>query len=320
MLALLRRYLLFVALFAGCAPVTGFAQPRPVAGTTLQSTDTSANSVLVGCAIGSTTCTGGIKAGALAVATIDATGAVTLTNATAAIIASSANPITRYVETDAAVDTGHWRFIADSGAFALQVRNDAENAGANVFTASRSTTTATTFAVGANQLAVSSGSNTSPGLTFSADASMDTGLYLIGANNMGVSVGGTLRSQWDSTGAFIHDYGHRNTNAIQPTGLASDPTNNYNPTGFSTAFAVFANSSLGSPPTLTGMVAAGAGDTKYLCNYGGSQSILLAHESGSSTAANRFVLPGASTLTLSVGKCVVAYYWSSLSRWFVTGT
>lgn len=44
-----------------------YAQQGPGAFTTLQTTDTTANSVLVGCAVGSSTCTGGIKAGALAI-------------------------------------------------------------------------------------------------------------------------------------------------------------------------------------------------------------------------------------------------------------
>lgn len=51
--------LLIVVLLA--APVV--AQDRPISGTTVQTTDTTANSLLVGCAIGSTTCTGGIKSG-----------------------------------------------------------------------------------------------------------------------------------------------------------------------------------------------------------------------------------------------------------------
>lgn len=51
-------------------PALALAQERPVAASTLQTTDTSTASVKVGCAIGSSTCTGGLMAGPLAVGPI----------------------------------------------------------------------------------------------------------------------------------------------------------------------------------------------------------------------------------------------------------
>lgn len=75
-----RLVLLLALLFA--VPLA--AQDRPIAGTTLQSTDTSANSLLVGCAIGSTSCTGGIKGGALVIGggtSITSTSNIALLNA-----------------------------------------------------------------------------------------------------------------------------------------------------------------------------------------------------------------------------------------------
>ena len=51
-----------------------FAQPAPTIVTTLQTTDTGATSVSVGCAVGSSTCTGGISFGSAAGNTISLSG------------------------------------------------------------------------------------------------------------------------------------------------------------------------------------------------------------------------------------------------------
>lgn len=59
------KKLVFLLCFLFAAPA--FAQDRAISGTTVQTTDTSANSLLIGCSIGSTTCTGGIKAGAIVI-------------------------------------------------------------------------------------------------------------------------------------------------------------------------------------------------------------------------------------------------------------
>jgi hypothetical protein len=68
----MRKLILLIALLVA---VPAFAQERPIAGTTVQTTDTTANSVLVGCAVGSTTCTGGVKAGPIVGSTL--TGSTT---------------------------------------------------------------------------------------------------------------------------------------------------------------------------------------------------------------------------------------------------
>jgi hypothetical protein len=49
------------------------AQPRAGSFTTMTTTDTTANSVLVGCTVGSTTCSGGIKSGPVVASTITGT-------------------------------------------------------------------------------------------------------------------------------------------------------------------------------------------------------------------------------------------------------
>lgn len=85
---------LFWLLTLVLVPATAGAQLRPGAFTTLQTTDTTssatANSVLVGCALGSTTCTGGIKGGTLRLSAGIAISGGTAT--TAGIVIPSAVP------------------------------------------------------------------------------------------------------------------------------------------------------------------------------------------------------------------------------------
>lgn len=139
------------------APVA--AQERPIAGTTVQTTDTSANSLLVGCAVGSTTCTGGIKAGALVITTIngvgviDATGKIPAISSTYFASLSAANltsipaanltgtccgsatnvPLLNAVNTFTAVGT-HAFSVAGGNTFnALNVRNSSAGTAANAY-------------------------------------------------------------------------------------------------------------------------------------------------------------------------------------------
>lgn len=49
-------------------------------------------------------------------------------------------------------------------------------------------------------IAAVSGSAATPGIAFTSDASLDSGFYLIGANNIGASAGGTLRWSWNASG------------------------------------------------------------------------------------------------------------------------
>lgn len=70
------RKILWLILVLTLVPVAdAWAQVRPGSFTAVTTTDTSANSLLVGCAVGSTTCSGGIKSGAI----VSASGGVTLT-------------------------------------------------------------------------------------------------------------------------------------------------------------------------------------------------------------------------------------------------
>jgi hypothetical protein len=68
----MKKLLLILSLLA--LPTVARAQERPIAASTLQTTDTTTSSVKVGCAIGSSTCTGGILFGTASGTSISLSG------------------------------------------------------------------------------------------------------------------------------------------------------------------------------------------------------------------------------------------------------
>lgn len=89
--------------------------------------------------------------------------------------------------------------------------------------------------------------------------------------------------------------------------------NNWTPTGGSAVRTIrlTANSGL----SITGLsISQTAGRKVRLLNIG-SNAITLAHESGSSSAANRFVCPGLTNLSLLAGAGVELWYDGTSSRW-----
>lgn len=71
--------------------------------------------------------------------------------------------------------------------------------------------------------------------------------------------------------------------------------------------------------TLTGMTGGADGRAVEIWNVdAGSDTVTLAHQSASSTAANRFICPGGANLVLAVGERASARYFSSESRWRVS--
>ena len=101
-----------------------------------------------------------------------------------------------------------------------------------------------------------------------------------------------------------------------PTGLGVTE-NNY---GGLTLFCGRARLTTFNPTaTITGLVGGDDGREIQLFNYSSANSIILAHENAGSTAANRFVLPGAVNLTLTPYSSAVIVYDGTLQRWTVKG-
>lgn len=109
-------------------------------------------------------------------------------------------------------------------------------------------------------------------------------------------------------------YRLRMTGTISPTALAAN-TNDWNPTGLSTANVIRIGSDA-TPRNLTGIVAGTAGDILLLHNRNNGTAITLVHDA-TSTAANRFLCPGAANYTLSPKSSVWLYYSGTDSRWLV---
>jgi hypothetical protein len=100
-----------------------------------------------------------------------------------------------------------------------------------------------------------------------------------------------------------------------PAQITADQ-NNYNPGASSLNLRLSSDASR----TLTGLTFTNAkqdGQIHYIWNVG-SQNIVLANESASSTAANRFTTTTGADLTLGANKCAFAFYDATSARWRVT--
>lgn len=188
------------------------AQVRPGAFTTLTTTDTSADSAHIGCAVGSSTCTGGIKAGPFSGSAVTVTGA--LTGATLVVgggtsIASSSNIALLSASN---TFTGATQTISHASA-TLNVTT-----GAGVTTTVQpgfiGTTTATTLSFLANNATKATldtgglfsatgllaGNGTAAAPSIALTNSNDTGFYRAGAQFIGITTAGVLRWGVDAAG------------------------------------------------------------------------------------------------------------------------
>jgi len=102
------------------------------------------------------------------------------------------------------------------------------------------------------------------------------------------------------------------TGTISPTQLTAS-VNNYNPTGWSTANVVRLTND-GGLYTITGAAAGTAGELKWLVNVS-SQTIVISHEDGASTAANRFSCAQLSSFGLLQLGVIGILYDGTSSRW-----
>lgn len=100
---------------------------------------------------------------------------------------------------------------------------------------------------------------------------------------------------------------------LSPSQITSNQ-NNYNPTNLATAIVM--RLSTDASRDITGL-AGGADARKIRLHNIGSFNIVLKHESGSSTAANRFVLVDATDLTVKPNQVVLLDYDATTARWRV---
>jgi hypothetical protein len=94
----------------------------------------------------------------------------------------------------------------------------------------------------------------------------------------------------------------------------STSQNNWNPAGLSTAQTIRATASAAAL-SITGLAGGGDGRIIILHNVGATNSFTLVHQSTSSSAANRFALPGATDVVIPTDGSVTLRYDASSSRW-----
>lgn len=103
---------------------------------------------------------------------------------------------------------------------------------------------------------------------------------------------------------------------ISPTAITGS-TNNYSPIGMVPGSTIWLD--LSGAATLTGLAALPADSEVRLVNISttAARTITLSHQSGSSTAANRFLLPSGLNWIIENGAGVTLKYNSAASRWYV---
>ena len=132
--------------------------------------------------------------------------------------------------------------------------------------------------------------------------------------------GAALLARDGSNGAMTADLdvGNQNLiniawNTISPAAIAAQ-ADNYNPTGFADADSV--RVTLTGDQTITGFVH-GNVDRVVLFNIDGTDSLTLAHESASSTAANRIACPNGANYVMEPNSAVLMERDATSSRWRV---
>lgn len=106
---------------------------------------------------------------------------------------------------------------------------------------------------------------------------------------------------------------------ISPTALAAQ-ANNYDPTDLGTCDLL--RQDLTGTQTITGFAApSGADNHRFVIKNiaAAAEALILAHESSSSTAANRIVTQSGNDLTLTTGESATLYYDDTATRWIVVG-
>ena len=156
-------------------------------------------------------------------------------------------------------------------------------------------------------LLATGGSVGTPSLSFSGDT--DTGFYSSGADETGVSAGGSQVAAFGATFAQFSE-AFRLSGTLSPAQITSN-TNNYNPSGLANASQLRLNSD--ASRNITGLSGGVTGRLILIANIG-STDIVLTNQDALSTAANRFLFAGGDR-TLTADEAVLLRYDGTSSRW-----
>lgn len=155
------------------------------------------------------------------------------------------------------------------------------------------------------------GNATTPNYNFTSETG--TGWYREGAGLLSAAVGGTLRLRLGATYVAVQGVLRLNT-VLSPAQITADQ-NDYSPTGIDTASSLRLDTD--ASRTLTGLQTPNLiGRVLPIVNVG-ANNLVLANESGSSTAAYRFAI--GANITVTPGGGVVLLYDSTSGRWRCIG-
>lgn len=150
-----------------------------------------------------------------------------------------------------------------------------------------------------------------------------SGITVSGADNSGasrsdrtVALASTIPSARTFSGNVTLGAQLLKTGIISPTSLSSNQ-NDYNPTSLSTASIVRQDCS--ADVTITGLQGGSDGREIILENISAANTITLSNQDASSSAANRFILPGGVNVALPFGRTVKLIYDGTSSRWRIQG-
>jgi hypothetical protein len=124
-----------------------------------------------------------------------------------------------------------------------------------------------------------------------------------------------LRAQISAAGLFEHNNAFALTGIVTPAQITAN-TNDYAPASFAAAYLLRLSSD--AARDVTGIAGGAQGRIVLLSNQG-SFTITLKHNSGSSTAGNRFLCPGAVDFALTTFMTRAIYYDSTAAAWLVMG-
>jgi hypothetical protein len=181
-------------------------------------------------------------------------------------------------------------------------------------------TTNTRLAAGTNTYVLTANSAATTGLSWSIPT-------FIGVKNQGTTISGSpfanlnfvnggfyTISASNYTGNTANVTVTKNTNVVTPPNITANQ-NNYNPTGLSTAFQIRLFPTSATPPwQVTGLQAPGAGAQELILTNVSGNTVILSHESASSTAANRFFFDGQNAALIG-GQTMKVVYDTTSSRW-----
>jgi hypothetical protein len=314
MLSMMWRLLTTLFVLLTC-PLALDAQPRPGAFSTLTVTVAGPNTLNVGCAVGSTTCTGGIDAGSIVLsstgaASIDTEGGITAGSGNVGIINTAgkipAISSTYFADLSGANITGLSETQISDGSILARVGSTETITGA--WTVTNSDFRLSAASVNFRITETDQAADTKQWLIRSA-ASVFELLAVNDAESAGTAALSITRSTTTPQRLSL------NVGLTAPNVVAAtiNSTDDWNPAGLSTAFVLDITPN-GAAIALTGIQAGQNGDLKYLCNraaVGSGHTITISGGVTASSPANRFE----TGVALNPEACVPIRYNGTTSRW-----